>query len=210
MMSAKDAMQKIFPKTSRVTTFISNLFEQYMLLFDEPQTTIDSKSTAKDKKVDNLKQIIDDAAQKMAADLPKVTKRPHVSEPSSDRPNVQGEGPTLQHDQGSSFQGENSTSQSSSSTESPNEREDTNPDSKQSDEDDDEPVSKRHLKAVNDKLNQLFSSSSSGAYSDAALKALFSSVVQEHNASLTGAAKAIDASTSQRQKTSLAVEASTK
>ncbi|XP_023750879.1 endochitinase A-like [Lactuca sativa] len=80
----------------------------------------------------------------------------------------------------------------------------------QSDEDDDEPVTKRRLKAVNDKLDQLLSSSSSGAYSDAALKALFSFVVQEHNASLTAAVKAIDASTSQCQKASLAVEASTK
>ncbi|XP_052620948.1 flocculation protein FLO11-like [Lactuca sativa] len=80
----------------------------------------------------------------------------------------------------------------------------------QSDEDDDKPVTKHHLKAVNDKLDQLFSSSSSGAYSDAALKALFSSVVEEHNVSLTAATKAIDASTSQCQKASLAVEFSTK
>ncbi|XP_023740417.1 uncharacterized protein LOC111888477 [Lactuca sativa] len=60
----------------------------------------------------------------------------------------------------------------------------------QSDKDDDEHVTKRHLKAVNDKLDQLLSSSSSGAYSDATLKALFSSVVEEHNASLAAAAKA--------------------
>ncbi|KAL7596833.1 hypothetical protein Lser_V15G29618 [Lactuca serriola] len=85
-----------------------------------------------------------------------------------------------------------------------------NPYRVQSDEDDDEPVTKRHLKAVNDKLDQLLSSSSSAVYSDAALKALFSSVVQEHNASLTTATKAIDASTSQCQKASLAVETSTK
>ena len=80
----------------------------------------------------------------------------------------------------------------------------------QSDEDDDAPVTKHDLKAINDKLGQLLSSSSSGAYSDATLKALFSSIVQEHNASLTSAAKAIDASTSQCQKASLGVEASTK
>ncbi|XP_023738131.1 extensin-like [Lactuca sativa] len=80
----------------------------------------------------------------------------------------------------------------------------------QSDEDDDERVTKRHLKAFNDKLDQLLSSSSYGAYSEAALKALFSSVVQEHNASLSDAAKAIDASTSQCHKAYLAVEASTK
>ncbi|XP_052627464.1 flocculation protein FLO11-like [Lactuca sativa] len=80
----------------------------------------------------------------------------------------------------------------------------------QSDEDDDEPVAKHHLKAVNDKLDQLLSSSSFGAYSEAALKALFSSAVQEHSASLSAAVKAIEASTSQCQQASLAVEASTK
>ncbi|XP_023772051.1 uncharacterized protein LOC111920723 [Lactuca sativa] len=368
-----------------------------MLLFDESQTAIDSESTAKDNKVDSLKHIVDDAAQKMAADQPKATERPNVSEPLNDHPNVQGEGPVLQHDQDSSFQGENLPSQSSSSTESPNEGEDTHPDSEQassfegentniwtmgqssgnnwskacilpqdtqksnvaeseyvppkhksappsesesessddeasgrgdtplrsptleipvhslppslppvtiplsippifpiptsqpsttipiptpiftdtttttttigahskaptspvttepplttkppittkplsptpstdttavlggedlefdstyfspyrvqSDEDIDEPVTKRHLKAVNDKLDQLLSSSSSGTYSDVALKALFSFIVQEHRASHTNAAKAIDASISQYQKASLAVETSTK
>ncbi|KAL7590713.1 hypothetical protein Lser_V15G41340 [Lactuca serriola] len=80
----------------------------------------------------------------------------------------------------------------------------------QSDDDDDEPVTKHHLKAVNEKLDQLLSSSSSGAYSEATLKALFSSVVQEHSASLSAGAKAIDASSSQSQQASLAVEASNK
>ena len=80
----------------------------------------------------------------------------------------------------------------------------------QSDGDDDEPVTKRHLKAVNEKLDQLLSSSSFGAYSEAELKALFSTVVQEHSASLSAAAKSIEASTSQCQQASLAVEASTK
>ncbi|XP_052621767.1 flocculation protein FLO11-like [Lactuca sativa] len=80
----------------------------------------------------------------------------------------------------------------------------------QIDDDDDEPVTKRHLKVVNKKVDQLLSSSSSGAYSEAALKALLSSVVQEHNASLSAAAKAIEASTSQCKQASLAVEGSTK
>ncbi|XP_052621019.1 gibberellin-regulated protein 14-like [Lactuca sativa] len=80
----------------------------------------------------------------------------------------------------------------------------------QSDDDDDEPVTKRHLKAVNEKLDQLLSSSSSGAYSEAALKALFSSVDTEHSATLSAAAKVIEASTSQCQQASLAVDASTK
>nr|KAJ0221051.1 hypothetical protein LSAT_V11C200068880 [Lactuca sativa] len=85
-----------------------------------------------------------------------------------------------------------------------------NPYRVQSDDDDDEPVTKHHLKAVNEKLDQLLSSSSSGAYFEAALKALFSSVVQEHSASLSAAAKAIEVSTSQCQQASPVVEASTK
>ncbi|KAL7609329.1 hypothetical protein Lser_V15G14496 [Lactuca serriola] len=66
----------------------------------------------------------------------------------------------------------------------------------QSDEDEEAPITKRHLKAVTNKLDQLISSSSTDAYSDAALKALFSSVIHEHNASLSATAKAIDAATS--------------
>ncbi|CAI9282418.1 unnamed protein product [Lactuca saligna] len=80
----------------------------------------------------------------------------------------------------------------------------------QSDDDYDEPVTKRHLKAVNKKLDKLLSSSSSGAYSEAALKSLFSSVVTEHSTTLSAAAKAIAASTSQCQQASLAVDVSTK
>ncbi|XP_023769235.1 pectinesterase inhibitor 10-like [Lactuca sativa] len=67
----------------------------------------------------------------------------------------------------------------------------------QSEYDDDEPITKRHLKAVNDKLDQLLSSSSSGTPSEAAFKTLFSSVVVEHSATLSAAAKAIKASSSQ-------------
>ncbi|XP_052626744.1 uncharacterized protein LOC128133385 [Lactuca sativa] len=77
----------------------------------------------------------------------------------------------------------------------------------QSEDDDDEPITKRHLQAVNNKLDQMLSSSSSGAYLDATLKALFSSVVVEHSASLTAAAKAIEASTSQCHQASRAVAA---
>ena len=71
LKTTEGAMQEIFPKTSQVTVPISNLFEQYMFLFDEPEKAIDSESKAEDNKVDSLKQIIDDAAQKMDADQPK-------------------------------------------------------------------------------------------------------------------------------------------
>ncbi|CAI9283093.1 unnamed protein product [Lactuca saligna] len=85
-----------------------------------------------------------------------------------------------------------------------------NPYRAQSDDDDDELVTKCHLKAVNENIDQLLSSSSSGAHSEESLKALFSSVVKDHSASLSAAAKAIEASTSQCQQASLAVDASTK
>nr|KAJ0203831.1 hypothetical protein LSAT_V11C500231530 [Lactuca sativa] len=65
-------------------------------------------------------------------------------------------------------------------------------------------------RVVTDKLDQLLSSSSAHPYSEAALKALFSSAVKDHDTSISNATKAIDASTSQSQKASLAVEASTK
>lgn len=65
-----------------------------------------------------------------------------------------------------------------------------------SDDDDDTPVTKKHLKAINDKLYQLLSSSSVSAYSEAALKALFASVVKEHDTSISNAVKDIEASTS--------------
>ena len=80
-----------------------------MLLFDEPQKAIDSESTAKDNKVDNMKEVIDDAARKMADDQSKGTKSADGSEPSGDHPTVEGEGSSPHHDQGSSFQGENSS-----------------------------------------------------------------------------------------------------
>ncbi|KAL7611201.1 hypothetical protein Lser_V15G12498 [Lactuca serriola] len=101
MISTEGAMQEIFPKNGQVTISISNLFEHYMLLFDEPQNVIDSESTANDNKVDNQKQVIDDTGQKMADDQSKETERPEASEPSCDRPNVQGEGSVHHQDQGS-------------------------------------------------------------------------------------------------------------
>nr|KAJ0193603.1 hypothetical protein LSAT_V11C800454080 [Lactuca sativa] len=79
-----------------------------------------------------------------------------------------------------------------------------------SNDDDDKPVTKRHLKAVNEKLDQLLSSSSSGAYSEATLKALFSPVVTEHSATFSAVAKAIEASTSQCQQASFTVDSSNK
>ncbi|XP_023761201.1 uncharacterized protein LOC111909654 [Lactuca sativa] len=81
------------------------------------------------------------------------------------------------------------------------------------DDDDDAPVIKRQLKNLNDKLDQLLSSSSSNAseaYSEAAIKALLATFVKEHDTSISNVVKATDASTSSCQKASIAVEESTK
>ena len=55
-------MEEIFPISDHVTVPISNLFEMYMLLFDELENAIHSESEAADNKVDHLKKVIDDAA----------------------------------------------------------------------------------------------------------------------------------------------------
>ncbi|XP_023742892.1 uncharacterized protein LOC111891036 [Lactuca sativa] len=117
LKATEDASQDIFPKNCQVTISISNLFDQFMLLFYEPQKAIDSESTSKDNKVDNLKQVIDDAARKMVDDQSKGTKSEDASEPSGDHPTVEGEGSSPHHDQVSSFQGENSSPNTTSSTE---------------------------------------------------------------------------------------------
>ncbi|KAL7613861.1 hypothetical protein Lser_V15G06525 [Lactuca serriola] len=82
----------------------------------------------------------------------------------------------------------------------------------QSDDDDDAPVTKRYLKDLNDKLDQLLSSSSSTpseAYSEVAIKALLATFVMAHDSSITNAVNVVEASTSSCQKASIAVEAST-
>ncbi|CAH1431384.1 unnamed protein product [Lactuca virosa] len=73
----------------------------------------------------------------------------------------------------------------------------------QSDDDDDAPVTKRHLKDLNEKLDKLIASASSSStteYIEAAVKALFSTLVKEHQDSIEKATKAVDASTTSCQK----------
>ena len=48
LKATEGAMQEIFPQFGQVTVPISNLFVQYMLLFDEPKRAINSESKAKD------------------------------------------------------------------------------------------------------------------------------------------------------------------
>ncbi|KAL7595963.1 hypothetical protein Lser_V15G29771 [Lactuca serriola] len=67
-----------------------------------------------------------------------------------------------------------------------------------SDDDDDAPITKRHLKDVNEKLDRLLASSSTSsnsAYSDTAVKALIETSIQKHDESIQTATKTVDAST---------------
>ncbi|XP_052622435.1 uncharacterized protein LOC128127785 [Lactuca sativa] len=56
-------MDEIFPQTGQVSVPISNLFELYMKLFDDPETAILFEAKAVDNKVDDLKKVIDEAAK---------------------------------------------------------------------------------------------------------------------------------------------------
>ena len=58
--------EETIPVTNPMTTPLSNLHEELMNLFDEPEKAISSESKAADNKKDDLKKIIDDAVK----DLP--------------------------------------------------------------------------------------------------------------------------------------------
>lgn len=67
----------------------------------------------------------------------------------------------------------------------------------QQDSDDDAPITQRHLKALNEKLDSLLSSISSSsiiAYSEAAVKAMLDTLVKEHVANHEKANKAVEES----------------
>lgn len=67
----------------------------------------------------------------------------------------------------------------------------------QSDDDEDAPVTKRHLKDLHNKLDMLVASSysSSSGYSEAAVKAILETVLNKHESSIQRATEAVDAST---------------
>lgn len=66
----------------------------------------------------------------------------------------------------------------------------------QSDEDDDAPVTKKYIKELNDKLDNLMASSSSHhPYSKAAIQTMVDSFVKAHEASISNATVSITAST---------------
>ncbi|KAL7598604.1 pollen-specific leucine-rich repeat extensin-like protein 2 [Lactuca sativa] len=83
----------------------------------------------------------------------------------------------------------------------------------QSDDDDDAPVTKKHLKNLNDTLDKMlssFSSTPTQVYSEAEIKALLETIVKEHDTTISNVVKDIDASTSSYQKASIAIDESTK
>mgnify|MGYP001546459011 CR=1 FL=1 len=77
-------MEEIFPQTGQVTAPISNLFEEYMLLFDEPENAILSKAKPADNKVDNLNETINEAAKAMEREPQDPSEPQGPSEPTND------------------------------------------------------------------------------------------------------------------------------
>ena len=78
-------MNEIFPKIGQVSVPLSNLFEEYMLLFDEPENSILSEAKAADNKVENLKKIIDEAAKAIESEPQGWSEPQGQSEPTHTR-----------------------------------------------------------------------------------------------------------------------------
>lgn len=70
-------MEEIFHTTGQVSVPTSNLFEEFMMLFDEPENAILSEAKAADNKVDNLKFLIDEVAKYLESE-PQVQSEPPV------------------------------------------------------------------------------------------------------------------------------------
>ena len=75
---------EIFPESGQISVPISNLFEEYIRLFDEPGKAVHSEATEEDNKIDNLKKITDEAAKEIKNDPPKPTG----GQSSTDSPNI--------------------------------------------------------------------------------------------------------------------------
>ena len=69
-------LKEIFPKPSLATIPLSTLYDEFMLLFDEPENAISSESKAADNKVNELKKIIKDDANDMHKEPPSAND-PH-------------------------------------------------------------------------------------------------------------------------------------
>ena len=62
--------KEIFPKTNFATIPLSNIYEEFLNLFEEPEKAISSESKAADNKEDELKKIIEDATKDMEYEHP--------------------------------------------------------------------------------------------------------------------------------------------
>ena len=90
-------MGEIFPELGQVLVPISNLFEEYMRLFDEPEKVIHSEAKAADNKIDHLKKIIEDAAKDMAKDPSKQANDQPSNEPPNNSAVFEGESSFVSH-----------------------------------------------------------------------------------------------------------------
>ncbi|KAL7600488.1 uncharacterized protein LOC128134121 [Lactuca sativa] len=86
---------------------ISNLFEEYIRLFDEPEKAIHSEATAADNKLDNLKKVVDEATKEMENEPPST--KSSTGSPNKDS-TFQGESTTTSKTAEVSVEGENSSS----------------------------------------------------------------------------------------------------
>ena len=85
---------EIFPESGQVSVPISNLFEEYMRLFDEPEKATNSEANAADNKIDNLKKVIDEAAKEMESKPSKSTGGPSSNDSPSNVSKLKGESST--------------------------------------------------------------------------------------------------------------------
>ena len=81
LQSNKGPIGEIFLASGRFSVPISNLFEEFILLFDELEKAINSEIKAADNKIDILKKVIDEAAKEMESEHHEPTEQPGPSKP---------------------------------------------------------------------------------------------------------------------------------
>ncbi|KAI3505861.1 hypothetical protein L1887_28170 [Cichorium endivia] len=95
--------QEIFPESNKTTIPLMNIYEEFMNLFDEPETAKSAEAKAKDNQGDELLKIIDSAvnenenSQDDSSDVP-IPNTAHIEEGNSD---------TVDTESNENFQGEN-------------------------------------------------------------------------------------------------------
>ncbi|XP_042757515.1 uncharacterized protein LOC122197456 [Lactuca sativa] len=99
-----------FPTSGQVSVPISNLFEEYIRLFDEPEKAAHSEAKVADNKIDYLQKIIDDAAKEMTSDIPKSAGNQSSTDSQINNSMFKGESSSAPSASKVSFEGENSTS----------------------------------------------------------------------------------------------------